>query len=97
MEETMMDRDELLKKLRSSQTNSYEQWTQQAKTLDLAGLDEEVTNYCLARAYVSDDGFYYYLQHILGYSNPKHPRSSSTSHFTVRSVSLPPIQTTSTR
>jgi len=73
MGEEMMDRDQILEKLRSSQTNSYEQWIQQARDLDQAGLDEEVTNYCLARAYVSDDGFYYYLQHILGYSNPNHP------------------------
>jgi len=72
-QEEMVDRQALLEKLRSSQTNSYEKWLQTARRLDREGLDTEVTNYCLARAYISDDGFYYYLQHILGYSNPKDP------------------------
>lgn len=40
-----------------------------AKTLDKKGLDKAVTNYCLARAYTSDDGFYPYLENILGYGD----------------------------
>jgi predicted phage terminase large subunit-like protein len=44
-----------------------------AKTLDKKGLDKAVTNYCLARAYTSDDGFYPYLKDILGYGDLYEP------------------------
>jgi phage terminase large subunit-like protein len=44
-----------------------------AKKLDLRGLDKAVTNYCLARAYTCDDGFYPYLVDILGYADLYEP------------------------
>lgn len=40
-----------------------------AKKLDGEGASRAVTNYCLARAYTSDDGFYAYCVEILGYGD----------------------------
>jgi hypothetical protein len=40
-----------------------------AKKLDQKGISEAVVNYCLARAYVSTDGFYSYCKDILGYKD----------------------------
>jgi len=44
-----------------------------AKKLDLKGASEAVTNYCLARSYTSDDGFYAYCVEILGYGDLHEP------------------------
>lgn len=67
MSEKLVDPDLLLMELKRLNTNSYESWRRKAKKYAKAKVPETVVNYCLARAYVSDDGFYDYCHDILGY------------------------------
>lgn len=56
-------------KLRRLSINSYAEWIKLAR--QLRNNREEAT-YCLSRAYTCEDGFAYYLEDVLGYSDLAH-------------------------
>ena len=49
-------------------------------------MDKAITNYCLARAYVSDDGFYWYLRDVLGYTDLYEPFHGPMAEHCVKST-----------